>query len=74
MKDFSFNSSAAASLRKAPVVVSSRSFPAWIDAGERGVDPLPLVTSRVRAGLVLRSILRHPPTGAKASPHVLHAR
>lgn len=68
--------SAGSSFRKAATVVPGHSVPAWIDAiaaGGRNSAPPP-VAPRVRAGLVLRSVLRHPPVTAKGSPHVSRAR
>ena len=68
---------AGSSFRKAAAVVPGHSVPAWIDAitaGERNSAPPPVAAPRVRAGLVLRSVLRHPPVTAKGSPHVSRAR
>jgi hypothetical protein len=70
-------SSAGSSFRKAATVVPGHSVPAWIDAiaaGGRNSAPPPVAAPRVCAGLVLRSVLRHPPVIAKGSPHVPRAR
>lgn len=63
-------------VRKAAAVAAAarRGYPAWIEAGERGVALLaPTVTPRVRDALVLRAVskqkhpaARHPHHGAGA--------
>ena len=52
-----------------------RSFPAWIDAGERGVAfSVAAVVPRVRDGLVLRMVGRPKQPAAKKNAHGPSAR
>lgn len=54
----------------APVSLSRRVFPAWIDDTERSVAPVPaVVTSRVRDGLVLRVVAQKKPAHPRSSAH-----
>jgi hypothetical protein len=60
-----------------PVRKSARAaFPAWIDAGERGVSFAAgkTVMPRVRDGLVLRAVARKQPARARSSSDVAGAR
>ena len=52
-----------------------RVFPAWIDAGERGVSAAPtIVTPRVRDGLVLRVVGQNKPAYLRNLSHGSGAR
>lgn len=68
-------------LRKATIATAAvaamprRVFPAWIDAGERGLAISPgAVTPRVRDGLVLRVVRQPKPTRARTPSHGSGAR
>lgn len=65
-------------LRKAALsagAAARRSFPAWIDAGERGVAfSAAIVTQRVRDGLVLRKVGPSPTAGSRSLSDVHGAR
>ena len=66
-------------LRKAALSASAasrRGFPAWIDAGERGVafNAATAVTTRVRDGLVLRVVGKKKSAGSKRSSDAHGAR
>lgn len=57
-------------LRKAATTASAasrRSFPAWIDADERGVSFPAVATPRVRDGLILRAVAKNKTAGGKSS-------
>ncbi len=66
-------------LRRAAVVLagSRRAFPAWIDA-EQGLDfstlATPHVSSRVRSGLILRTVISPQPKQPRRSTDVRGAR